>query len=94
MGSEEWREMKIMVLGHGRIGKTTLVHAIHALKTNLQTKSIPTSVPIPVQVPKSKPKLTGPAHDPLVVKSGKSLFSGTKKSTQMVSHPDTPLFIM
>ena len=31
-GSEEWREMKIMVLGHGRIGKTTLVHAVQALK--------------------------------------------------------------
>ena len=27
-GSEEWKEMKIMVLGHGCIGKTSLINVI------------------------------------------------------------------
>ena len=30
-GTEEWREMKLLVLGHGRIGKTTLIQAIQKL---------------------------------------------------------------
>ena len=36
-GTAEWREMKLVVLGHGRIGKTTLVHAIQK-KTDLTPK--------------------------------------------------------
>lgn len=33
-GAVEWREMKILVLGHGRIGKTHLVTAIENIQTN------------------------------------------------------------
>lgn len=28
-GYEEWRKMKVVVIGHGQIGKTTLIHHIH-----------------------------------------------------------------
>lgn len=27
-GHEEWRAMKLVIMGHGRIGKTTLLHVI------------------------------------------------------------------
>lgn len=27
-GFEDWRAMKLVVIGHGKIGKTTLLHAI------------------------------------------------------------------
>lgn len=29
--SEPWNKMKLVVLGHGRIGKTTLLKAVHNL---------------------------------------------------------------
>lgn len=29
--SEVWRAMKLVVLGHGRIGKTTLLHVLKSL---------------------------------------------------------------
>lgn len=29
--SEPWKKMKLVVLGHGRIGKTTLLKAVHNL---------------------------------------------------------------
>ncbi len=28
---EEWKAIKMIVLGHGRIGKTTLLHSIHQI---------------------------------------------------------------
>lgn len=31
LGSEEWRALKLVILGHGNIGKTTLLHAIQQL---------------------------------------------------------------
>ncbi len=30
-GSEEWRAMRIVVLGHGRIGKTALIREVKAI---------------------------------------------------------------
>ncbi len=32
-GREEWREMKLMILGHGRIGKSSLVNVMQHLST-------------------------------------------------------------
>ncbi len=29
--AEEWKAIKMVVLGHGRIGKTTLLHAINQI---------------------------------------------------------------
>ncbi len=29
--AEEWKAIKMIVLGHGRIGKTTLLHSIHQI---------------------------------------------------------------
>lgn len=40
-GSVEWREMKIMVFGHGRIGKTHLVTSL----ANIETMEVPTPTP-------------------------------------------------
>lgn len=30
-GTEEWRAMKVIVIGHGQIGKTSLVSQLHDL---------------------------------------------------------------
>ncbi len=31
--AEEWKAIKMVVLGHGRVGKTTLLHAINQIMT-------------------------------------------------------------
>jgi len=50
-GREPWREMKVMVLGNGRIGKTTLVETIQCTGTpnNLNKDAIVSTVGVHIQ---------------------------------------------
>ncbi len=40
-GSTTWREMRIMILGHGRIGKTSLINVIQHLCDNSSPQTNP-----------------------------------------------------
>lgn len=47
-GFEEWRAMKLVVLGHGRIGKTTLLHALKGLLKQNPNKKVASITPSPL----------------------------------------------
>jgi hypothetical protein len=36
LASEDWKVLKLVVLGHGRIGKTTMLHAMKTILENSQ----------------------------------------------------------
>ncbi len=41
IGSEEWKSAKIVVLGHGGVGKTTFINAFGAIADHKTAKVIP-----------------------------------------------------